>query len=60
MGILGRHSVPHFLPNSGESEYLNTRFLLPTMQCAGYSVKLKKKIIELIVENSILINNVML
>ena len=38
-----QHAMPPEFEGKWETECLNTGFPLPTMLCAGYSVKLKKK-----------------
>ena len=36
-----QHAMSREFDGKGETECLNTRFTLPIMMCAGYSVKLK-------------------
>ena len=42
-----QHAMPPELGGKSGTECLNTRFPLPTLLCAGYSVKIKKKYIYL-------------
>ena len=41
-----QHTMPPEFGVKRETECLKTTFSLPTLLCAGYSVKLKKKIIK--------------
>ena len=38
-----QHAMPPEIDEKWGTECLNTKFPLPTLLCAGYSVKLKKK-----------------
>ena len=43
-----QHAMPPEIGEKWETEYLNTRLPLPTLLCAGYSVKLKKKVLDIL------------